>query len=1017
MKNKLLIASAILWFVSIFEVSSQSKTSYLSDLQWVASETFNQWPDPLPKKDKNTLGGNLAVGGVVYSKGLGCHADAQVVYSLSGQYKYFRSILGSDDASGCTVSVKVMADGVQIYSNASITQQNPPIVLDLNITGVDVLKLVMDKNGDASGDWIDWPLAMVTTEPMNNAPVMDDIVGPQLLWNNDAIQTVKVKGINDGDQGTQTLTLTATSSNPSILAIDEILYTPGEDSALVKLKPMNTGYGDVKITVTLKDDGGVNNLMDHNTTTKNFTVTVKNPDINNQPTLNPILDRFILANTGNKTVTLSGISDGDILRNQLLTITAVSSNPTFIPNPGITYTQESDHALLTYVTPSVTGNTLITVKVKDNGGRILPEDIDSITQTFRITVADSTGQSFKKLTTNMGKAYQKIEGFGAFNTIAMWVDNNDKTYSQIMDSIVYDLGLSMLRLELPPTFQPAEGGSYNKTGNVFGGWTMDANFKDVRELHRRGVDKFIATVWSPPAWMKTNGSEYNGGNLKTNYYQKFANYLVAYCRVFKEETGVDLYGIGIQNEPQFDQPTFNSCVYNWNQYRDVEKVVGKTFKDSSITTFLYGSEVLPAQNNVLDYFRAMNNDAEVATYMHAFAIHNYDQDGLRAGSASGQQWASYYNEARRVSPYKQTWMTETSGHDTTWLGRTIGTENVPGAFVLATNIYNALKFGKISAWVWWALSDGGGSYRYDLVNDKKPTKKYFVSKQFSKFIRPGAEMVDVQSNDSKIFPLAFRNETNGQVTYIIINTDTSEKMFSMNGFDKQDYKAYRTSATENCMEVTPVTDNVLALAPSSITTLVTYLPINHSPTIDQVEDISSSKSGPISVPLTGISAGVGESSQTLTMSVESNNLSLIAMPVLDYVEGSATGTLTLVPTDGKFGETTITVKITDSNNDVFSTTYMSFKVTVSAPDAVADELSDKIKVYPNPVNDEINVSIPDVQNMNSLTIIDYTGKLVFMKELKGEKNFRINVKGLTPGLYIICVNGKNTSFNERFVKF
>ena len=45
------------------------------------------------------------------------------------------------------------------------------------------------------------------------------------------------------------------------------------------------------------------------------------------------------------------------------------------------------------------------------------------------------------------------------------------------------------------------------------------------------VDKFVYSVWSPPAYMKSNGSD-SEGNLKSAYYQKFADYLSAFCDAY-----------------------------------------------------------------------------------------------------------------------------------------------------------------------------------------------------------------------------------------------------------------------------------------------------------------------------------------------------------------------------------------------------------------------------------------------------------------------------------------------------
>ncbi len=57
----------------------------------------------------------------------------------------------------------------------------------------------------------------------------------------------------------------------------------------------------------------------------------------------------------------------------------------------------------------------------------------------------------------------------------------------------------------------------------------------------------LATPWSPPAWMKSNGS-FVGGSLLTQYYDAYARYFVAYVTAMKA-AGIPIYAVTPQNEP------------------------------------------------------------------------------------------------------------------------------------------------------------------------------------------------------------------------------------------------------------------------------------------------------------------------------------------------------------------------------------------------------------------------------------------------------------------------------------
>lgn len=75
--------------------------------------------------------------------------------------------------------------------------------------------------------------------------------------------------------------------------------------------------------------------------------------------------------------------------------------------------------------------------------------------------------------------------------------------------------------------------------------------------------KVMLSAWSPPEFMKTNGSRLGGGSLKEEYYGRWAAYLCRYVEEFKKR-GYEVERISIQNEPAAVQ-TWDSCVYTAEQ--------------------------------------------------------------------------------------------------------------------------------------------------------------------------------------------------------------------------------------------------------------------------------------------------------------------------------------------------------------------------------------------------------------------------------------------------------------------
>ncbi|HEX8524410.1 MAG TPA: NPCBM/NEW2 domain-containing protein [Tepidisphaeraceae bacterium] len=147
--------------------SGSSNVTYLSDLTW-ASAT-NGW-GPVEKDMAN--GGQAAgdgkvttINGVTYSKGLGVHADSEIVYNLGGQYSNFLSDVGVDDETGAAAGLvfRVYADNVKVYDSGGMSQVDAAKTISLSVAGVQQLRLVVnDIDGDYSYDHGDWAGARLT---------------------------------------------------------------------------------------------------------------------------------------------------------------------------------------------------------------------------------------------------------------------------------------------------------------------------------------------------------------------------------------------------------------------------------------------------------------------------------------------------------------------------------------------------------------------------------------------------------------------------------------------------------------------------------------------------------------------------------------------------------------------------------------------------------------------------------------------------------------------------------------
>ncbi len=112
----------------------------------------------------------------------------------------------------------------------------------------------------------------IDIKPVNDAPALNTIAGLSLPFNAGA-QNVSLTGIGSGSGfETQTLTISAVSSNPALIA-PSVTYLSPEATGTLVLTPATTLAGTAVITVTVTDDGGTAN-GGVNQTTRQFTVTV-----------------------------------------------------------------------------------------------------------------------------------------------------------------------------------------------------------------------------------------------------------------------------------------------------------------------------------------------------------------------------------------------------------------------------------------------------------------------------------------------------------------------------------------------------------------------------------------------------------------------------------------------------------------------------------------------------------------------------------------------------------------------
>lgn len=522
-----------------------------------------------------------------------------------------------------------------------------------------------------------------------------------------------------------------------------------------------------------------------------------------------------------------------------LNVTITSANP-FTVNFKVTASDE-DNDKLTYTWNFGEGTTkegeaeesftyeankTFTITVTVNDGKTEPVNVST---TINTRVTDVVIDASKK--------FQSMEGFGGFGAQDVYWSSGPFTSAEFVNTLINDLGLTILRDNIPTNFEIENDNSdpyntdlskYNLHNTTPGhDGKLDDHLQYLKDMKAAGLNKLIVSIWSPAPWMKYNNKVGNGttdqtsapdytytpdantNQLKTDMYEEFAEMCVAYIKIIKQETGIDVYALSLQNEPRFSQ-YYASCVYNGDALRNVIKVVGKRFKDEGLQTKIFMPEDVGWLDGVSSMVQPILNDDFALAYTSIIAVHGYALDGVTANSPDAQTWQTMYSWGAQYG--KPLWMTETSGFS----------NDFKGAMDLAKAMYTAINFGNVSAWLFWELSQQNVDAYSLMSSSGDKSKRYFVSKNFYRYVRPGAYKISATAAEqANIYPLAFKHDAENSETIVLINDNAAARTIKLsgNGLPSQ-LNMYVTSETEDCKDDGIVnSSNAILLPANSVITL------------------------------------------------------------------------------------------------------------------------------------------------------------------------------------------------------
>ena len=373
------------------------------------------------------------------------------------------------------------------------------------------------------------------------------------------------------------------------------------------------------------------------------------------------------------------------------------------------------------------------------------------------------------------KRFQTIEGFGgAFTESAAlnWLALSESKRNAFIQDYFGDQaghGYTFCRVHINSCdFSLGNYAHVEKSGDVaLKSYSIERDRQTIiplilaaQNVARRPL-QLLASPWSPPGWMKTNGEMNHGGKLLPQYQEAWANYFVKFIQEYAE-AGIPIWGVSVQNEPAATQ-TWDSCIYSAEEERDfVRDWLGPALEQAGLG---HVKIVIWDHNRDLMVQRAATvlRDTEAAKYVWGTGFHWYGEDHFDHVQLLHDAW-----------PDKKLLFTEGCQEGGSHRGSWALGERYARSIINDLNRWTA-------GWIDWNLAlslDGGPNHvnnlcsapiLIDAENDRlEHQSSYFYIGHFSRFIQPGSQRILCAATRMALECTAFINP-NGEIVAVVMN--------------------------------------------------------------------------------------------------------------------------------------------------------------------------------------------------------------------------------------------------------
>ncbi|WP_225409468.1 glycoside hydrolase family 30 beta sandwich domain-containing protein [Stigmatella hybrida] len=270
--------------------------------------------------------------------------------------------------------------------------------------------------------------------------------------------------------------------------------------------------------------------------------------------------------------------------------------------------------------------------------------------------------------------------------------------------------------------------------------------------------KIFASPWSPPAWMKDNGSLI-GGKLLTQHIPTLAVYYRKAIQAYQQQ-GIPIYAMTVQNEPLYTAPDYPSTSVSPAQSKQLTLALKNELNAHGLSTRIWAYD--HNFDSAWSYVPTLLDDAASNAAVDGVAFHDY------AGEPS------VMTEVRNAYPNKNILMTERA----VW--GTAGADRMAQYFrnwAAGYNSWVTMLDSNIQPEKWTGTPGPTMLIQSASAPDTYwALPEYYLLGQYSKYVKAGAKRISSSyGSASTVTNVSFLNPDNTVVSVVINQTAASQR--------------------------------------------------------------------------------------------------------------------------------------------------------------------------------------------------------------------------------------------------